>query len=732
MYQVSNDVIKLIESRARTIEWEGIITLTDGTVISFTRRNISEGTGAINLSCAPNNAVTWGNAYLGELGLSFKYLDADKSKLQDAIISLSFRVTGSSRLTWGEATSNTWEELSAYTWGGLVLSKSIPMGLFQVEEAMRDYGRVKITAYDFMHRFDKNIPALDTTARTPYQWLDLACTTCGVTFGMSAAQIFGLPNGRRLVKCSNSDNSIKTWRDIVSSVAAMIGGNAVMSRAGDLVIRPYNNIIVDMIGADKRYSSSFSEYQSYYTGLWLSYKDGAVQNYVTNAASAAEDTGLAFDLKYNPFMQISDDTAREAMMQDLIDRQYGLKYTPFQLTGPLNPLYDLMDTLIFTENHAENAIAPVTNITYRIGGEMSLSCGGENPALMTAGSKEDKAIDGIASGNSYGENLWMLMGNAPSSQSVTVVADTETLVGEILLYAKEINSIIQIAYTATYNLPKTAKVTVRLAVDNETAYTIEQNQFIGVNKITATTGYQFRGTGSHAVRAYLKVSESTLDIGGGGILSTIDITENGLYSAAESGVYGFSKITAEVGDGLGYKSTTERLDYEVENANAEFENSLTYQAAADSFEHPDVSSLYCALSESAGDGAIFNGRYFTRTDDRYPLLFINLASVSGYNSYGVISNHEEIPPQTYNGHGDLNSLGTLQVDGMTFYVFAMSGWWTINRDNISYTLDGETVRFVGSLCYIWESRDHSLSITAVNGAIENDFKNVLARFALMG
>lgn len=559
MYQVSNDTINLIESRSRKIEWEGTITLTDGAQVAFTRRNISEGTGSLNLSCAPASAATWGNAYLGELVLSFKNLNVDRTKLQNAVIGLSFRVIGTSSITWGEAASNTWDELSAYTWGNLVLSKTIPMGIFIVSEAMRDYGSVKIRAYDNMRKFDKSIPAIDTQARTPYQWLSLACSTCGVVFGMTYAQVFSLPNGRRLVKFTNSDSSIKTWRDIVAAIAAMIGGNAIMSRSGELIIRPYNDIVVDVISPGKRYSSSFSDYESYYTGLRLSYAETGIQEYATNADRSEDDTGLVYDLGKNPFMQINDGTARAAVMQELIDRQSGLRYTPYRMTGPLNPLYDLMDTLILTGNHAEDSIAPITSITYRIGGEMSLSCGGENPALMTAESKESKALDGMSSSSNYGEDLWMLMGNAPAAQ-ITIEANTETLVGEILLYAKEINSMIQISYTAAYNLAKTALVTVRLAVDEDTVYTVEQNQFIGTNKITATTGYQFHGTGSHAVRAYLTVSEATIDIGGGGVLMSLDVTENGLYTAADKGVYGFSQVTATVDDAMGFYAQATAVD----------------------------------------------------------------------------------------------------------------------------------------------------------------------------
>jgi hypothetical protein len=555
MYQVSNDVLTLIQSRSRKTEWEGTITLTDGTEIAFNRRNINTGTGSLNLSCAPDNEATWGNAYLGELVLGFSDIGAERTRLQDAVINLHFRITGDSLETWGEAAPYTWGDLSATTWGVFLRTASIPMGLFNVAEAMRDYSSVKVRAYDNMRKFDKPITAIDEQARTPYQWLALACSTCGVVLGMTYSQVFGLPNGRRLVKFARTDNTIKTWRDLISAVCAILGANAVIDRSGALILRPYNNIIVDAITPGARYSSSFSDYESYYTGLRLSYEETGIQEYVTNADTSEDDTGLVYDLGKNPFMQITDATARAAMMQELIDRQSGLRFTPYRMTGPLNPLYDLMDTLIFTGNHAEDSTAPITSITYRIGGEMSLSCGGENPALMTAESKESKALEGMSANNSYGEDLWMLMGNAPVGQSVTIAADTETLVGETMLYAKEANSMLQIAYTAAYNLEKTALVTVRLAVDTETAFTVSQNQFTGINKITATTGYQFHGTGGHSVRAYLTVSKATIDIGGGGVLMSLDVTENGLYTAADKGVYGFSQVTATVDDAMGFYSS---------------------------------------------------------------------------------------------------------------------------------------------------------------------------------
>ena len=507
MYSTNPVVQQLMESRSRTVEWGGTIELTDGTEKDFNKSDIVQGSGSLNLSCAPADVISWGNAYLGEFALSLKGFEAERPLLQGAVINPFVRVSSTKSLTWDEASAMTWDDMAEFTWDSLRLSVPVPMGVYKIQEVLRSYGSIKITAYDNMHEFDQPFTA-DTTARTAYGWLVLACTTCGVTFGMTESKIYGMPNGRRLVKYANSDTSIKTWRDMISAICAMIGGNACMSRGGELVIRQYTNILADVIDASNRYSSDFSDFNSYYTGLKLSYREGNIQEYISNDDD--NDTGLAFDLGYNPFMQIDNQETREDMMQALIDRQKGLVYTPFSITTPFNPLYDLMDTLCFTGNQADNAIAPITNITMRIGAEMTLSCGGENPALATAESRETKALESMSSSGSYGEDLWMVMGNAPSADSVTVAANTDTQIGEALLYAKEANSIVQIAYTATYVLSSTALVIGKLYVDSTLVYTVKQNQLVGENKLTITTGYQFAGMGSHTVKAYIRVEETTI------------------------------------------------------------------------------------------------------------------------------------------------------------------------------------------------------------------------------
>ena len=95
----------------------------------------------------------------------------------------------------------------------------------------------------------------------------------------------------------------------------------------------------DAITSGWRYTSDLSDYQSYYTGIYLSYREGGVQDYQTNASSAAEDTGLSYDLGYNAFLQIDDDTTRRAILKVIIDSQKDLNFAPFTVSAPLNPCF---------------------------------------------------------------------------------------------------------------------------------------------------------------------------------------------------------------------------------------------------------------------------------------------------------------------------------------------------------------------------------------------------------
>jgi len=557
MYQVPSKYKSILDNGNIQVRWYGRITMKDATLKDFDNSHISEGTGTLIKRCSDASKIEIGTAYTSELSLQFKNLNVDRYKLYEGVIGIWARVDHYAQIvTWEDAGDFTWEDMGDLKWSELgvkPISYIFPMGLYIIKEAMRTANDIKIVAYDFMILFEEDLPnPMPSGRKIPYDWLKAACTACGVTLGITRAELLRWPNGNRLLGFSNADEKVKTWRDVVMEVAETMGANAMMDREGKLILRRYEKYPVDGVSAGFRYSSDFSDYQSFYTGIYLNYKDGNVQDYETNAASTAEDTGLSFDLGYQPFMQISDDGARSRAMKEIIDGQKDLTAMPFKVNMPFNPAYDLMDVLKFYENQATMTdVAPITAITFRIGDKMDISCGGENPALQEAKSKETKALES-ASGSSYNNDFWMVTDEAPEENQVIVPADTATKIGEALFYAKESLSMFQVAYTATYNLFKTTMVEVEVFVDETSVYKTQENQWPGENRVTVTTGCEVQGVGSHKVEIYVTVTESTLDVGGGGVLTELNMTSNGIRIAADDGVYGYSKVTALIEDGMGY------------------------------------------------------------------------------------------------------------------------------------------------------------------------------------
>lgn len=508
MYPIESSVYEaMVSSRTREIGWHGTISLKNGDAVAFDNSVIKEGTGTLQRSCSDESKVGIGDVYASQLALSFLNMSVNRYKLYKGIIHLYSDFSYDTTIpTWGDLEAYTWEDIGVYTWGTLEAKHnvSIPMGLFIIEEVSQTANMISVVAYDYMTKFDKNIPNLGSTAKTPFGWLNTVCSACGVTLASEMRDIYSLPNGRRLVKFSNTDNSIKTYRDVITAIVAMLGANAMINRQGQLVVQGYTNYIADVISPDGRYSSNFSDYQVYYSGLTLNYVNQNAKIVITNSS----EDGLVYDLGSNPFLQIDIEQNRTDMLQAIIDAQEGLVFTPFQLSIPFNPCYDLMDTLLFTGNQAtEQDVAPITNMTIKLNGKMDISCGGENPALVSLETQGEKTVSGLSGKSSIGDDLWLLMGNAPAT-TITIPANTETQVGEIPLYAKEANSMIQIAYTATYTLSASSLVTLRLVLDSDTVYTVKQVQEAGYNKLTATTGYEFSGEGEHTVKAYITVSSS--------------------------------------------------------------------------------------------------------------------------------------------------------------------------------------------------------------------------------
>lgn len=509
MYPVSTAFQKAVKGRSRSMEWYGDITLTDGTTLPFNTSNIVQNTGSLSRSCSSQASIDLGGVYASELQLTLR-LDIDRYKLSDARICLYSRLNYQQPVqTWGDAVEYSWSDIICCKWGDEPknLFFDVPMGEFTVSEALRAVNSVKITAYDNMLKFDKTLPKMDTSSRSPFEWLRWICKACGVALGMTPAFVKSLTNGSRTLTYADVNNEVSTYRDLLSELAVALSSVATSNRKGELVFSQYTMSPADTIDASFRYSSDFSDYQSYYTGLYASYRAKAVQEYFKNVG-ALDDTGLVFDIGYNVFLQIASDSNRTAAIQAIINSHTKNKYTPFNITMPFNPAYDLMDVLSFTGNQAAmEDIAPITSITYKVNDKMTLQCVGENPKLLTAQSKETKAIIGLndgtsLSGTSYvSSDFWIIIDSYPGD----VVEITEnTLTTQVKLTTTVDNTRTQILWTGAYRIGEDAVVSVDIHVNDVSIYQVSDSQTAGEHVLTVSTGYEISRKGEHTVKIYVK------------------------------------------------------------------------------------------------------------------------------------------------------------------------------------------------------------------------------------
>lgn len=509
MFPISTAFQRVLDSRTgrnRSIVWWGTLTLTNGVTYDFTTDNIAQGTGSLSCSC---DLPGIGGAFSTEFQAQF-FLPIDPRSLKDATVSLFVRLVYSTPVsTWGEAKDFFWSDIKSTKWGDSprMIYTDVPMGLFTVIETKRAINSIKIVAYDNMLKFDALLPRMDTVARTPFDWLRWMCNACGVELGMTNTEIKALVNGSRNFTYANIDTGVKTCRDLLSHLAAVLGGIAVIDRYGRLIITRYGTAAVATITPDNRFSSEFSDYQYYYTGIWAQYKAKAMQEYYKNVGTL-DDDGHIIDLGANIFLQISNNSNRAAAIQEIIDafKPADVKLTPFDVSVPLNPAYDLLDVLAFSGGHTPpDSCGPITSLSRKIGGAMSLQCA--TPDEQENPTRETTQVDGLSGGGSMGgtvyasSDFWIVISAFPDA--ATIIGD-DTLTTELTVNCTVDKTCTQITWTGAYTLDEDAKVTVKILVDDESIYEVSDDQKAGNHVLNVTSGHNINTQGEHTVKVILR------------------------------------------------------------------------------------------------------------------------------------------------------------------------------------------------------------------------------------
>lgn len=486
MYSASADFITAIKSNIRDISWSGTITTTGGAVYTFNDGNIINS-GSITRMIS-QQSLRVGTVYAASLSIELILPGVSRYELYNGTIELECSIDGALDV--------------------------IPMGSYTIGEALQASDHITLKAYDNMLLFDGVgfVPASHVDIQTPYNWLLEACTACGVTLGSTSAEISVLPNGGRKTGFADVVSDVKTWRDVLGYLTAYLGGFAFIGRDGKLYVKQYKAMSDDTVPSSFRYSSDLSDYRTTYDGLYSVFKEGGVQEYVSNSNVG----GLVLDLGTNPFLQFTDSTNRLDALQEIIDSWNGIYYVPFNADMPLVPTYDPGDILTFTDNQAaQYDIGAITEITYNISGTMSVKCSGDNPLLSNAQDRFSKSIAGLSKDYNNGQevggkNFWLLH---TENTSPLTVGSTKTEVAEIEFKQTVDVQRLGLMFTCDGDLSDTAVVKVLITVDDLNDYEFEVTEsksLLGKRTYNSTCGFRVTGKGTHVAKVYMTVTDSAL------------------------------------------------------------------------------------------------------------------------------------------------------------------------------------------------------------------------------
>ena len=366
MFGVSEKFKSAVKQNSRKYEWYGTITTKIGKVYEFGAKDIVKGSGYIKWQCCSDTEIELGTVYAAEMGIGL-FSQIDRYTLEEAEVRLYYS------LTLSDGTKET-----------------IPMGIFEVSEANRGVRTLELKGYDYMLRFEKTLK-LESSSGTPYQFLKVACDTCGVEMAQTVSEITALPNGGVTLGIY-ADNDIETFRDLIFYVAQVLGCFCQIDRYGKLVLKQYGNEPCLTIPQKERYDSSYSDFVTRYTAI----------NSTNNRTQTAEyyaldpDDGLTMNLGVNPLLQFGLVETRKSILLNVLNDISKIKYVPFDSTTIGNPAFDLGDVITFSGGHADGKqITCITKYEFKVNGKHTLQCVGKNPKLAEAKSKNDNSPDNI-------------------------------------------------------------------------------------------------------------------------------------------------------------------------------------------------------------------------------------------------------------------------------------------------------------------------------------------------
>lgn len=319
----------------------------------------------INNQMTDSNEFRLGGGYIGELNATFVNVGINRNEWVGKNITLTVHIG----------------------------AEDVPIGVYTVDSVEHTKNLVDVVAYDHMVKFDKNVNISEGASGSAYDFLELACQQCGVTFGMTQNEVELLPNGNQpLVLWEMGD--IETWRDLIYWVAVSLGSFATMDRNGHLIVSSFHRAVDDEIPYGIRYSGS-AYGDKIVTFGHIAVYNNEMKDYITASSLLSGEETL--NLGANPFFQ-TDAVQVYTYLQNIIDiLNTEIEYVACDVTVPFGFHYDLGDVLQFP-----NGSGSMLNLFCMMG--YSFNYNGECqingiPVQKNSKDKSGKALQNVSTSN---------------------------------------------------------------------------------------------------------------------------------------------------------------------------------------------------------------------------------------------------------------------------------------------------------------------------------------------
>lgn len=354
MYTTSDAYKTAVNSNSTVISWRGKVTDVDGKQYSVDPTNIGENGMTITKDICANSNIEIGTAYVGQLTLDV-YLNVDRYKLFGGTVNMEFGL---------ELADGSMEWL--------------PCGTFDIQSAEVTEGKVKLTCYDFMQRFNVVITQ-NPVGKTPYKVISEYCENRGVTMGTTEAELNAMPNGSYQLPLWSSDGSTQAYTEqqIIGYLAQAMCAYAYIGQDNKMYIKQFSQTVDKTISEAGRFSLTLSDYETKFSEL----------SYIMMSNNSAHVIGdsndyLIYSAGSNPMLQSSDEGVMETYYTAVLDKLKEISYTPFTASLPIDLSLGVGDIVEFTGGKAvAGKCAPITSVTYKSSGSMEIKCEGANPKL---------------------------------------------------------------------------------------------------------------------------------------------------------------------------------------------------------------------------------------------------------------------------------------------------------------------------------------------------------------